>query len=53
MNETETCKKCFALVLFEYRSEHESWHQKEDIEPEEIRRLVTSGLDASSLLKLR
>jgi len=53
MNETETCKICFALILFEYRSEHESWHRKEEIEPEEIRRLVTDGLRASSLLKLR
>jgi len=53
MNETETCKTCYALILFEYRSEHESWHRKEEIEPEEIRRLVTDGLRASSLLKLR
>src|SRR3972149_4475880 len=30
MNETETCKTCYALILFEYRSEHESWHRKEE-----------------------
>jgi len=53
MNETETCKICFALILYEYRSEHESWHRKEEIEPIEIQRLVKDGLDASSLLKLR
>ena len=53
MNETETCKICFALILFEYRSEHEAWHRDEDIEPETIRRIVTDGLEASSLLKLR
>jgi len=53
MNETETCKICFALILFEYRSEHEAWHKKGNIEPEDIRRLVKDGFDASSLLKLR
>ena len=51
MNETETCKRCYALILYEFRAEHEAWHHREEIEPKEIQRLVKDGLESSSLLK--
>jgi len=53
MNETETCKRCYALVLYEYRTEHESWHKMETWESDAIKRIVRDGLEHSSLLKIR